>query len=161
MALSIYAWFKANDSDVKGGVTRTDFEDSCEIHQYEQNTFSNYDLAQGHTTGKRVYEPIVVTTRIDPATPVLQEALDNNAKLDVVFKWYHPDTSGVETHFYTTEVTNGNLIGLRHVLPSTKDADTMALEPMVEYKIAFTQCLFENMETGASFQYDWAASRGD
>jgi type VI secretion system secreted protein Hcp len=139
-ALNAYLTLKVNGDQIDGGVTQAGREGQMEIYGFSHTVVAPRDAASGLPTGKRQHLPVTITKPIDKATPLILQALVNNDVLEATLDFVRPDpnnpASGAEQHYYTIELTNANIAGIRQEMLNNKYTENSNL-PVME-KITFT-----------------------
>ena len=92
---------------VQGGITGGDGAATLmDVRSFNASVTSPRDLASGQASGKRQYKPLVVTKKMDAATPLLHKALATNETLpSVVLVIYRPGTTTAEETITLTNAT--------------------------------------------------------
>ena len=98
LPVTINAWVTGETSgDIEGGSTEAGKEGSIECLSYSHSIVSPRDAASGLPTGKRQHKPFTIVKEVDKATPLLMNAIINNEKLDIIFRFYSPEN----VNYYT------------------------------------------------------------
>lgn len=120
---------------------------------------SAFDRGTGMATGRRYYEPITFTKRIDRSSPLLRKALTTNEIVSGSFKWFrpNPDGSGSTEQFFTIAFTNGRVVSAEARLPNTLDTDSANLPPIEEIKLVFNTISWKFENGGIEHQDTWTA----
>jgi type VI secretion system secreted protein Hcp len=132
MATPIFGWF---DGVVQGKIEGwgswpgeddiKDREGSSLIYQLEHEITIPRNPQTGLPAGQRVHHPVRVIKRIDKASPKLFQALCQAERFKTVtFKWYRTKAgSGKQEHYFTTELQDAILVGMKDWFPITVDQD--------------------------------------
>ena len=132
----VFLRLKIQGADVKGDVTLKGVEGMIECSSYEQE--ATIPMAGGLATGKRQYQPIKITKRIDQSSPHLLRALAQNAVVDAEFHFYRVNrASGAVQQFYTVEIKQAHVVSMKQMNPDRTVAATATLPPMEEVAFAF------------------------
>jgi type VI secretion system Hcp family effector len=110
---------------------------AIECIRFELGLAAKLDAA-GHPTGGRRYDPLLVTKRLDGASPRLTQALLANETVQGSFKFFRQD-AGARQHFYTVKITGARVIGCREVLPDTLAPSSAGRPPLEELEFVFDQ----------------------
>jgi type VI secretion system secreted protein Hcp len=157
MALNAYLKTKGKkQGDIKGGVTQKGRKDTIMVVAVNHEIVSPRDPASGLPTGKRMHKPLVITKEVDPASPLLHNALVNNETLtEWELQFFQPSQTGAEKQFYTIKLTNANIASIQTVMPNNKVPE---LSKFAEYEeVAFTYQKIEWtwMDGGITATDDW------
>jgi len=135
MAEAVALQLKANNADIQGENTQTSLNraNTIECLHYEQAVATARETGSGLATGRRQYEPLVITKRVDKASPLLQKALTTNAVIDGKFQFFRPNPTGDGTteQFYTVEIKLGRIASINEWVDDTFDP-ALANRPMLE-----------------------------
>ncbi|MCU0924507.1 MAG: type VI secretion system tube protein Hcp [Hydrogenophaga sp.] len=156
MAETISLRLVANGSDIEGDHTLTSLgrEDTIEVLAMEQQLSKAFDRATLRATGRRIYAPIRFTKRLDRSTPLLRQALVNNAVVSGSFRWFrpHPDGDGTTQQFFTLEFAQGSITKCTLRLPDTLLDDSASLPPMEEIELVFGEITWRWTDGGIEFE---------
>jgi type VI secretion system secreted protein Hcp len=160
MAEPVLLFLKANGKDIAGdGPRKTPGRDrppiECITFEHAVNTAR--ETATGAATGRRTYDPIVIRKRIDASSVLLAKAMVNNEVIEGNFLFFRPGgpADGSAQPFYTIEITDGRLAGLRQYVPDTTDAAHAAAPPLEELKLTFHRIKWTWTEGGKSHEDAW------
>jgi type VI secretion system secreted protein Hcp len=138
MALSSYlrCTFQSQ-GEMKGSVTQKGLEGSVEVIAFSHELISPRDAASGLPTGKRMHKPIVITKRMDCASPQFWNALVNNENIT---KWemkcYQPEPGGTTQNFFTINLEDASVASIQVRQELNKNPDLTRYE--IALQIAFT-----------------------
>ena len=92
---------------VQGAITGGDGAATLmDVRSFNASVTSPRDLASGQASGRRQYKPLVVTKKMDAATPLLHKALATNETLpSVVLVIYRPGTTTPDETITLTNAT--------------------------------------------------------
>lgn len=159
MAEAVSLFLKANGSDIKGESTTTSLgrEDSIECLYFEDSVRTAREKGTGMATGRRTYEPIVFRKRIDKSSPLLAKALCNNEVIEGTFKFFRPSPSGDGTtqQFFTIEIAQGRVAGIKRVSPDTIDPASAIEPPTEEVSFVFHTITWTYEDGGVTHTDDW------
>lgn len=142
-------------------VTTLDRGNTIEVLSLSSTQRKAFDRATLQVTGRRFYEPLTFTKRIDRSTPKLRRALALNEVVTAEFRWYRPDPAGAGTEqkFLTVRLQNARIVTTMLRLPDTLDPDTRNLPPLEEIAIVFNTITWTYEDGGVTFEDEWIASR--
>src|SRR5262249_21766363 len=116
MAESVYLFLQSNGADVKGDSTVTSMgrEGSIECLSVIDGVRTAREASSGLASGRRTYEPVRITKRIDKSSPLLAKSLCLNERIDGVFKFFRPQPTGDGTteQFFTIAIKNGRIASI-------------------------------------------------
>jgi len=132
MALNAFLHLKGQkQGDIKGSVTQKGREGSIMVIAANHEIMSPVSSpGPGTAVGKRVHKPFVITKELDKSSPLLYQAMVNN---EIMAGWkldfFAIAANGIEKQDYTVVLSNALITDIKFVLPDTKHADTMKLNP--------------------------------
>ena len=145
--------------DITGSVTQKGKEGTIAVIAVDHSIISPRDPASGLPTGKRMHHPLVITTHIDKATPLLYNALVNNENLPTVeLDYYQTGQNGVQTLYFKIVLTNANISSINQTNLNSQDDPHLGLFGEYE-EVAFTYQKIEWTWTdgGITAEDDWEA----
>lgn len=115
MALNAYMTLTGEtQGKVEGSVTQAGREGMIEVHAVDHKVDSPRDAASGLPTGKRQHKPVVISKEIDKSSPLLWKILTTNENItEWCLDFWRPSRSGREFQFYTIELINASITGIR------------------------------------------------
>lgn len=98
------------------------------------------EAGTGMATGRRTYEPVVFTKRIDRSSPILARALCNNEVIEATFKLFrpNPDGDGTTEQFFTIMLTGGRISSIKRVSSNAIDPASANDPPIEEVGLVFS-----------------------
>jgi type VI secretion system secreted protein Hcp len=134
-------------------------ENTIEIVSFTHALRGQFERASGRATGRRFYEPITFTKRLDRSTPRLRDALIRNDPLSGTFKWFRPSPTGDGTtqQFLTITFSDARITSAVMRLPNTLDAATAPLPPLEDVSLVFNAIEWEWTPGGISVSDEWEA----
>jgi len=138
MALNSFLTLEAQTQGaIEGSCDISGHEKSLEIYGWSHEVISPRDAASGLPTGKRQHKPFSITKPIDQSSPLLMFVLVRNENIPKwELKMYHPDQTGDEVHFYTVNLENANIAGIRMEQLNNKYPENMKHE--IREHVSFT-----------------------
>ncbi|MCC7540817.1 MAG: type VI secretion system tube protein Hcp [Deltaproteobacteria bacterium] len=159
MAETVHLFLKSNGADVKGESTQTSLgrEGSIECLYFEDAVRTARERGTGMATGRRTYEPIVFCKRIDKSSPLLAKSLCNNEVIEGTFKFFRPNPTGDGTtqHFFTIEIAEGRIAGIKRVSPNTIDPASASAPPLEEIGFVFHTITWTYEDGGVTHTDNW------
>ncbi|MBT8469807.1 MAG: type VI secretion system tube protein Hcp [Deltaproteobacteria bacterium] len=107
MAMSTFLTLKADGNDIEGSAEDANREGTIECASFDWGV--NAAMAAGTPTADRDYEPIRIVKRIDKATPLIWQAMCQNAKIEAKFCFYRPPTADEDAMYFMVEITDGRI----------------------------------------------------
>jgi type VI secretion system secreted protein Hcp len=162
MAETVHLYLKSNGSDIAGESTQTSLgrADSIECLYFEDSVRTAREKSSGQATGRRTYEPVRILKRIDKSSPLLAKSLCNNEKIDGIFKFFRPNgDTGETTHFFTVEIEQGRLAGIKRVSPNVIDPAAGAEPPTEEVSFVFHSITWTYEEGGVMHKDTWSGEQ--
>ena len=159
MALNAYLRLKgATQGEIRGSVTQSGREDSIMVIAYDHEVSSPRDAASGLPTGKRQHKELTITKEIDRSTPLLMNALVNNENINKwVLEFWQPSKSGKELQFYTIELRNASIAGIRQEMLNNKYPENMQHKEREHISFCYQQISWTWVDGGITAQDDWEA----
>ncbi len=134
--------------------------EEIEVYGWSHEVVSPRDVASGLPTGKRQHKPLNIVKAIDKSSPLLMMVLTNNENLsDFKLKCYRPSSSGAEEHFYTVELTNANIAGIRMESLNNKYAENMNHEARETVSFTYQKVMWTFEDGGITADDDWKVQR--
>ena len=159
MSETVHAHLKANGADIEGESTQVSLgrEKSIECLYFMDSVRTAREKGSGMASGRRTFEPIEFRKRIDKSSPLLARALCNNEVIEGVFKFYRPSPSGDGTteQFFTVEIEQGRIAGIKRTSPDTIDPASAEEPPTETVSIVFHSITWTYEPTGASHHDTW------
>lgn len=157
MALNSYMRLTGEtQGEVKGSVTEAGREDSMEIFGWSHEVISPRDAASGLPTGKRQHKPISVTKPVDKASPILMNILTNNENIT---EWrldaWRPARSGKEFQYYTIELVNASIAGIRQEQLNNQYPENMKHEVREHIIFTYDKIIWTWHDGGITAEDDW------
>jgi type VI secretion system secreted protein Hcp len=133
---------------------------TIEVLSFSQPARISFARATGQATGRRFYEPIKFTKRIDRSTPRLRQALAQNESVAGTFRWFRPNPAGDGTtqQFFTISFSEARVSGATLLLPDTMDPASATLPPMEEIQMVYSQIAWTFADGGVTFEDSWTAT---
>ncbi len=159
---SAHLFLRVNDNDVLGDSTVHSMgrEDSIECVGFEDGVWTPRDQKTGRVSGRRVYEPLRITKRVDRSTPLLAKALSQNEKIEAEFKFYRPCIgAGGEEHFFTIKIDEGRIASIKRLIPNLFEAGNDDMPMTEEVTFVFHDITWTYEIGGATHTDHWSAER--
>lgn len=159
MAQSVALFLKSNNQSVPGESTISSLgrEDSIECLSFEDSVRTAREKSTGMATGRRTFEPVKFTKRIDKSSPLLARALCDNEEVHATFKFYRPSPKGDGTteHFFSIELCGARVSHIHRHSPDTIDPASADLPPLEEVGLVFHDITWTYEPTGAGHKDNW------
>jgi type VI secretion system secreted protein Hcp len=162
MALNAYLTLTGEtQGKIEGSCDQAGREGLMEIYGWNHEVVSPRDAASGLPTGKRQHKPLVVTKPIDKSTPLLMNVLVNNENVtDYRLDMWRPSSTGDEEQYFTIELLNANIAGIRQEQLNNKYAENMPHEVREHVSFTYQKVIWTYQDGGVSAEDDWKAPRG-
>jgi type VI secretion system secreted protein Hcp len=157
MALNAYLSFTGEtQGKVNGSCTQAGREDSMEVHAFSHEVISPRDAASGLPTGKRQHKPVTITKPVDKASPIAMNILTNNENItEWRLDFYRPSKSGKEQQYYTIELVNASIAGVRSEMLNNKYPDNMKHEVREHLSFCYQKVIWTWQDGGVTAEDDW------
>jgi len=95
------------------GVSRAQ-SNSIEVFAVTEGLQVPFDASTGRVSGRRQYDPVVVTKRIDPASiQILEAAVTNERLKTVTIRFLHTQRTGAESVVHTIKLSNATITSVK------------------------------------------------
>lgn len=157
MALNAYMTLTGEtQGKVEGSVTEAGREGMMEIYGWSHEVISPRDAASGLPTGKRQHKPISVTKPIDKATPLLANIQVNNENItEFRLDAWRPSRSGKEFQYYTIELINASIAGIRQEQLNNQYEENMRHEVREHIMFTYQKIIWTWQDGGITAEDDW------
>lgn len=159
MAETVHLYLKANGSDIQGESTQHSLgrENSIECLSFRDSVRTARERGSSMATGRRTYEPIIFTKRIDKSSPLIAKALCNNEVIQGIFKFFRPAPTGDGTtqHFFTVEFAEGRVNHVVRQSPDTFDPASALRPPTEEVGFVFHTITWTYEDGGVMHTDNW------
>ncbi len=162
MALNAYLTCTGEtQGKIEGSNDQAGREGLMEIYGWNHEVVSPRDAASGLPTGKRQHKPVTVTHPVDKASPLLMNVLVNNENItDWRLDCWRPSSTGDEQQFYTIELMNANIAGIRQEQLNNKYPENMPHEVREHISFTYQKIIWTFQDGGITAEDDWKAPRG-
>lgn len=149
----------AKQGVITGSVTEKGKEGTIAVIAVDHSIISPRDPASGLPTGKRIHSPLVITTHIDKATPLLYESLVTNENLPTVeLDYYQTGLDGKQTLYFKIVLTNANISSINQTkLNSQDDPNANLFGEYEEIGFTYQKITWTWVDGGITAQDDWEA----
>lgn len=162
MAETVHLFLKANGTAIDGQSTQTSVgrDKSIECIYFEHMVNTARETASGIATGRRTYEPIMIRKRIDKSSPLIAKALTTNQVIEGKFLFFRPNPAGDGTtqQFYTVEIKDGRIGGIKQYVPDTTVEANAADHPLEEITFTFHAINWTWVDGGVSAEDSWSSN---
>jgi type VI secretion system secreted protein Hcp len=128
---------------------------------FNSEALAPYDVATGHISGKRLYKPITFTKEWGISSPKLFAEFSTNETLkNVKFEFARRDPAGKEMIFYTIELENAAITGIRQYKhlktnESSSSSSPVNLQELEEVSLVFHKITVTHMPSKTTAQDKW------
>ncbi len=157
MALNAYLTYTGEtQGKINGSCTQKGREDTMEVYGFSHEVISPRDAASGLPTGKRQHKPISITKPVDKATPITMAILTTNENItEWRLDFYEPSRAGKEFQFYTIELVNASLAGIRSEMLNNKYPQNMKHELREHLTFCYQRITWTIQDGGVTSVDDW------
>jgi len=155
----------ANQGDISSGAMSADsvgtlsvssHEDTIQIQEFELGVAVPTDPQSGQPTGRRVHTGARVVKYMDKASPLILQAIATGEQLTKVkIEFYRTSTSGSQELYYTVEMEEATLVGLKPYFPNALDSDSANYAHMEELKMTYKKITVTHEVAGTSGGDSW------
>lgn len=159
MALNAYLRLAGdNQGEIQGSVTQKGREDSIMVIAFEHEVVSPRDAASGLPTGKRQHKVLTITKEIDKSTPQLMNSLVNNENINRwKLQFWQPSKSGQEVQFYTIELMDASIAGIRQEMLNNKYPENVQHKEREHISFCYRHISWTWVDGGITAEDDWEA----
>ena len=159
MALNAYLKLTGDtQGEIKGSVTQSGREDTIMVIATQHEVVSPRDAASGLPTGKRQHKPFMITKEIDKSTPLLMKCLvDNENIASWRLDFYQPSPTGKEVQYYTVELSNASVAGVRSEMLNNKYAENMSHKEREHVSFCYQKITWTWQDGGVTADDNWEA----
>jgi type VI secretion system secreted protein Hcp len=159
MALNAYLRLKGvTQGDIRGSVTQAGREDSIMVIAAGHEVISPRQAASGLPTGKRQHAPFTITKEVDVSSPRLYTALVNNENIEEFrLEFWQPSRMGKEVQFYTVELLNASISGIRFEMLNNKYPENMQHKEREHVSFCYQKIIWTWVDGGITAEDDWEA----
>jgi type VI secretion system secreted protein Hcp len=116
------------------------------------------DAASGLPTGKRQHHALVITKEVDKSTPLLMNVLVHNENIrDFRLDFWQPSRTGKELQFYTIELINASIAGIRFEMLNNRYPENMQHKEREHVSFCYQKIIWTYQEGGITAEDDWEA----
>lgn len=160
MALSSYLILKGQkQGQIKGGVVQKGREDQIEVNAVDHQVNRSFDPASGEPASTNQHQPFVITKDVDKASPLLYQALVSGELLtQFVLNFWTAGSTGAEVQYYTIELTNARIVGIKNEMPNNNYPDLVHFNTREKIAFTYEKITWTLKAGGITASADWAAT---
>jgi type VI secretion system secreted protein Hcp len=114
------------------------------------------DPQSAQPKGKRVYEPFSITKELDKASPKILQVLSTGETLTkVLFEYFRINAQGKEEKYFTIELNNAIVVGVRKWVPNCLDPDFKTYGHMETVSFTYEKSIWTAVVDGKEAQDSW------
>jgi len=163
MAETVHLYLKANQKEILGESSQhsNDRKDSIECLSYSHEIITAREATSGLASGRRQYEPLRITKRIDASSPLLIKAMTENQRIDAEFRFFRPNRmgDGNTDPFYTVTITDGRIASLKQTSEDTLNPAHSVRPPLEEVTFVAEALSWTYLPNGATHEDSWSNAR--
>ena len=151
----VFLQLKIQGADVRGDVALKGAEGMIECLAYEQEVTmpgTSAVTGGGAATGRRQYQPLRITKRIDQASPLLLKALTQGQLVEGTFRFYRVSKTGGVQQFYTVEIRQARVASIKQVNPDRLVPASAAHPALEEVAFVFSSIRWTYLEGGVTHE---------
>ena len=143
-------------SDSVGNVYVEGHEDEILAQAIDHQITTPTDPQSGQPTGQRVHKPLIFTSALCKASPMLYQALATGEMLPIVeVKWFRTSGDGKLEHFFTTKLEDATVVEIDTVLPHAQDTDNANYTQLIKTSLAYRKVSWSHVVAGTEASDDW------
>lgn len=143
-------------SDSVGNVYVEGHEDEILAQEVDHHISAPTDPQSGQPAGQRVHGPLIFTSALNKASPMLYQALATGEMLPTVeVKWFRTSGDGKQEHFFTTKLEDATIVGIHTVLPNAQDAANKNYTQQIKTSLSYRKVSWTHVVAGTEASDDW------
>ena len=143
-------------SDSVGNVFVEGHEDEILVQEIKHRVTVPTDPQSGQPSGQRVHKPLIFTSALSKASPMLYQALATGEMLPTVeVKWFRTSTDGKQEHFFTTKLEDATVVEIHTLLPHAQDSDNANYTQLIKTSLAYRKVSWSHVVAGTEASDDW------
>lgn len=157
MALNAYLRLVGDTQGrIIGSSTSAGREGLIEVHGFSHEVVSPRDAASGLPSGKRQHKPVSITKPIDKSTPLLMHVLATNENIsEFRLDFWRPSRAGKEFQFYTIQLENATIAGVRQEQLNNTYEENAPLLPREHVSFTYQKIIWTWQDGGITAEDDW------
>ena len=158
MANAFYVSIKgATQGDIIGDVQQEGREDTIRGYSFSNSTTIPRHVDTGQPSGTRTHHPVTFSKHVDPASPLLWQAMTTGESLEeVTFDFYKIDPKGENTNYYSVTLRNAIVVQMSTELADTAGAVGTQAEDIREHlQLTFQEIEWEHKDNGTMSSDSW------
>lgn len=142
--------------DSVGNVYEEGHEDEILAQEVDHLISTPTDPQSGQPSGQRVHKPLIFTSALSKASPMLYQALATCEMLPTVeVKLFRTSTDGKQEHFFTTKLEDATVVEIHTVLPHAQDSDNANYTQLIKTSLAYRKVSWSHVVAGTEASDDW------
>jgi len=137
------------------------FVDKILVEGFSHEVNRPVDPQSGQATGSRIHGAFVITKLVDKTTPMLYLHLVNGTHFNSVkIEFYRTDDEGAPELYYSVELQDAVLTGMKTYIPNCLDPSNERLWHFDEVKFAYGNITWLHEKAGTSGSDSWSHGPG-
>ncbi|CAJ0557398.1 unnamed protein product, partial [Mesorhabditis spiculigera] len=143
-------------ADSVGNVYVEGHEDEILAQEIDHQITTPTDPQSGQPAGQRVHKPLIFTSSLSKASPMLYQALATGEALPTVeVKWFRTSVDGKQEHFFTTKLEDATVVEIHTVLPHAQDKDNANYTQLIKTSLSYRKISWSHVVAGTEASDDW------
>lgn len=139
-----------------GNTFQEGHEDQVMVQSMDHEVLIPRDPQSGQPTGQRIHKPVRVTKVFDKSSPLLQAALTSGELLEeVVISWYRTSATGVQEHYFTTQLEDAIIVNIRGYMHNCQDPSKSHFTHLEDVEFSYRKITWTHEVSGTSGSDDW------
>ena len=146
------------NGQIRGEITQKGRENQIEILRLELGGTAPISASSGMATGRRQWDTVKITKRLDRATvPIVQAFVTNETMPSAEFRVTRVTAEGREEQYYTVKLTNAVVVSDHILGPAEKDPATGQAwgGSVEELSLTFQKITITNNPNNTQVNDDW------
>ena len=161
MAMTSYLKLEGkNQGALEGDCTQKGHEKWILVYQIEHSIEIPRDTHTGLPTGQRIHNPLTITKKIDPASPLLYQACASGEQMKTFMLDYHQiSEKGQEVLYFQVQLENAIIVKIRHYKPLTFLEENKPYHDMEEVSFTYEKITWSHKVANKEAIDDWKAPK--
>ncbi|MDZ3992505.1 Hcp family type VI secretion system effector [Pseudomonas sp. Teo4] len=143
-------------ADSVGNVFVEGHEDEILVQEIKHQVTVPTDPQSGQPSGQRVHKPLIFTSSLNKATPLMYQALTTGERLPKVeICWYRTSVEGKQEHFFTTSLEDATIVEINTVLPHAQNKEHENFTQLIEVSLSYRKITWTHTIAGTEGSDDW------
>jgi type VI secretion system secreted protein Hcp len=161
MAMTSYLKLEGkNQGAIEGDCSQKGHEKWILVYGVEHSLEIPRDTHTGLPTGQRIHHPITISKKLDPASPLIAQALCSGEQMKTWQLDFHQiSDKGQEELYYTIQLENAIVVATRTYKPLTFLEENKPYHDMEEVSFTYEKITWSHKKANKESVDDWKAPK--